>query len=80
MKYIEELENGDVFTYNNSTYVLTHDMKMNNDRLCYSLSDGSSRWLKPDTIVTHEPIYILDSNNNIQPVKETKEKTSEKSF
>lgn len=72
MKYIEELKNGDVFLYNGILYLLTHDMKSNNDRLCYSMSDGSSRWLKPDTIIKHEPIYILDENNNIQPIKEIK--------
>lgn len=80
MKFIEELENGDIFIYKDIPYLLTQDSKKNNDRLCYSLKDGSCRWLKPDTMIHHEPVYTLDSNNNIQPVKETKEKTSEKNF
>lgn len=76
MKYIEELQNGDVFSYNDILYVLTHDTKSNGDRLCYSLINGSSRWLKPDLIIKHEPVYILDQNNNIQAIKETKKHDS----
>lgn len=72
MKYIEELESGDTFVLKDITYVLTSDFRSNGQRLCYSLITGFPLWLKADTIVDHEPIYILDKSNNTIPVKITK--------
>lgn len=71
MKYIEELSCGDTFSYQDVVYVLTSDFRPNGNKLCYSLTTGFPFWLKPDTIVNHEPIYILDENNNTIPVKPT---------
>lgn len=71
MKYIEELECGDTFSYKDNMYILTSDFKSNGSKLCYSLVSGFPQWLNPDTIVYHEPIYILDSNNNTTPIKTT---------
>lgn len=71
MKYIEELECGDTFSYKDNMYILTSDFKSNGSKLCYSLVSGFPQWLNPDTIVNHEPIYILDSNNNTTPIKTT---------
>jgi hypothetical protein len=70
MKYLEELEHGSTFVYNDLVYLLTIDFKKDH-KLVYSLKDGSSRWLKDDTIVELSPIYILDPSNNIIPIKET---------
>jgi len=71
MKYIEELECGDTFSYKGNMYILTSDFKSNGNKLCYSLVSGFSQWFNSDTIVNHEPIYILDTNNNTTPVKTT---------
>lgn len=72
MKYIEELENGDSFTNDNKFYLLTCDHKANGQRLCYCLSTGLPQWFDPSTIVSDNPIYYLDSNNNVAPIKESK--------
>lgn len=71
MKFIEEINAGDCFELKNKPYLLTNDFKKNGDRLCYSLIDGTSIWLASNTIVDLFPIYGLDSNNNIYPLKVT---------
>lgn len=71
MKLIEELVCGECFQLTQDYFIVTTDFKKNNDRLCVSLVDGSSRWLKPNTIVEVVPIYRLDKENNIIPFRET---------
>ena len=74
MKYIEELQNGDCFEYQNKKFLLTADFKKNGSRLAYSLTDGSAHWLESNTIIEICPIYFLDKDNNICPIsiKESK--------
>lgn len=72
MKYIEELNAGDSFQVDNNIYIITSDFKKNGDRNCIDLSSGSPRWISPNTIVDICPVYILDTENNITPVKPTK--------
>ena len=71
MKYIEEIVAGDCFNLENSPYLATYDFKKDGSRLCYSLINGHSTWLTPNTIVELFPIYGLDSSNNIYPIKTT---------
>lgn len=71
MKYIEELDIGDTFTYKDHLFVLTSDFKSNGFRLCYSLISGQPSWLTNQTMIEHNPIYILDKDNNTIPVKIT---------
>lgn len=71
MKYIEEIQPGDCFEYKDNKYLMTYDFKNNGNRLCYSLEDGSGQWLESNTMVEIFPIYGLDSNNNIYPIKVT---------
>lgn len=72
MKYIEELEAGDCFISDNKFYLLTCDHKASGSRLCFCLSNGLPQWFEPSTIVSENPVYSLDSNNNIVPIKESK--------
>ena len=65
MKYLEELETGDSFIFENDYYLKLLDYKKNGDRCCINLKNGSTRWLKSQSIVDVCPIYILDENNNI---------------
>lgn len=74
MKYIEELDVGDTFSYKDKMYLLTSDFKSNGQRLCYSLQNGFPVWLVNETIIDHEPIYVLDKSNNTIPVKLTPKK------
>ena len=71
MKYIEELNLGDTFSYKDNIFVLTSDFKSNGYKLCYSLGTGNAHWLASQTIVEHSPTYILDKDNNIIPIKTT---------
>jgi hypothetical protein len=72
MKYLEELESGDTFTLDNQHYLLTCDFKKNGSRNCILLDNGQSRWLESNTIVNFNPIYLLDKDNNVIPIKPTK--------
>jgi hypothetical protein len=70
MKYIEELKPGDTFEYNNSMFILTIDFRKNGSRLAIDLNNGQPKWLDPDCITNPDPIYKLDSSNNILPIKQ----------
>lgn len=71
MKYIEELSIGDTFSYNNNIFILTSDFKKNNDRSCVCLTTGQPRWFKSEDVVEACPIYTMDKDNNIVPMKVT---------
>lgn len=76
MKLVEELEFGDCFHLNNDFFIVTTDFKKNNDKLCVSLLNGSTRWIQSNSIVEELSIYRLDKDNNIIPFKIT-EKTDD---
>ena len=69
MKYIEELAPGECFIANNKHFILTADFKKNGSRLCYDLTSGHAQWFDAVTIVSIEPIYALDKENNFYPIK-----------
>jgi hypothetical protein len=71
MKYLEELEPGDSFNWEDKYYIVSSDYKNNGQRDCINLSNGFNKWFKPDEIVEICPIYILDTDNNIISVKPT---------
>ena len=71
-KYIEELSNGDAFILNNNTYILSSDFKKNGERLSMSLTDGNSRWVKPNEMIEAVQLFIMDKDNNIIAIKESK--------
>jgi hypothetical protein len=71
MKYIEELNPGDCFTFDSSLFILTSDFKKNGQKLSYSLCSGQPRWMNSQDIVESTSIYTLDENNNISPVQIT---------
>jgi hypothetical protein len=71
MKYLEELNPGDSFSYQNQLFLLTSDFKASGKKLCYSLNNGFANWLSDSTIVEHCPLYILDKDNNTIAVNTT---------
>lgn len=74
MKFLEELTGGDCFKLDDLYFLLTRDYKSGKDidsRNCISIKDGSPRWIKTNTMVELVPIFTLDSNSNIIPIKET---------
>jgi hypothetical protein len=72
LKYLEELSNGECFIFESSYWILTSDFKSNGKKLCYNLNSGSPRWIDPTDIVDLSPIYVLDKENNVIPIKEYK--------
>ncbi len=71
MKYIEELNNGDCFLYNGQIFLLTSDFKKNGHKLAYCLSSGLPQWFSGNDMITLNPVYTTDEENNIVPIKET---------
>ena len=72
MKYIEELVSGDTFILQDTVYLLTCDHKASGSRLCYSLMDGTPKWIQASEMVNLFPVYQLDESNNTIPIRETK--------
>lgn len=70
MKYIEELKSGEAFVSENSVFILTIDFKKNGSRLAINLSSGEPKWFNSDSMIDVEPLYRLDKDNNIVPIKQ----------
>jgi len=73
MKYIEEIDIGSAFAYQNSIFILTSDFKHNGQRNAIDLSNGLSRWFAGNTICEVIDLFVLDKNNNLIKVKTTHE-------
>jgi hypothetical protein len=71
-KFIEELNCGDAFEFEDRRFLVTSDFKKNGDRLCIDINSGNSRWLKPDCHIDHISLYTMDKDNNFTPIKENK--------
>lgn len=72
MKYIEEINHGQIFLYRNQLYVLTSDFQTQNTRtkhMCIQLNNGFAQWLASDTIVDIPPIFYQDGDNILHQIK-----------
>ena len=74
VKYIEELDTGECFEFNKDLYIVSTDYKKNRDRSCVNLSTGFVKWINASTIVQESPIYTLDEENNVIPLRKTNAK------
>lgn len=75
MKFLEDLPNGDCFRLDDNFFIVTSDFKLGKhvqSRSCVSLKDGSFRWINSNSMVEELPIFSLDKDSNIIPIKETK--------
>jgi hypothetical protein len=70
MKYIEELEIGEFFKFQENLYINTSDFKKDGSRLVLNLRTGSFHWLKKDEMVDFLDVYTLDESNNFVAIKE----------
>lgn len=70
MKYLEELDCGECFEYNDIIFILTHDFKKNGDKLCIRLDTGFGQWIKPDSMIKITDIFTMDKDNNIIAIRE----------
>lgn len=69
MKIIEELSNGDTFEVGGEKYLLSADFKKNGTRSAIALNTGVTKWFGPNEIVNALPLFYLDEEQNIVPVK-----------
>ena len=69
MKYIEELDSGDAFSYKNHIFILTSDFRNSGERKGISLTDGLCRWFNGNTVCELIDLFIIDKNSNIIKVK-----------
>jgi len=69
LKYIEELSCGETFKFNDNFWLLTSDFKSNGKKLCYNMQNGNAKWFNGNDMVDFIPLYSLDSDNNIIPIK-----------
>lgn len=72
MKYIEELDAGDSFELLGEIYVLTTDFKNNGSRMCINLKTGQIQWFNGSSVVDISQLFIMDKNNHLIAIKETK--------
>jgi hypothetical protein len=73
MKYLEEIEAGDTFAYQNYFYVLSSDYRETKNKqtsyMCLGLNDGLVRWFLGSIMIEPTQLYHLDINNNFSPLK-----------
>lgn len=80
MKYIEEINPGDLFSLKDKKYILSSDFKKSkrsNKHMCLCLDDGSIKWIDADTVVETIVLYYRDTEGNIFLLKEFKDETIE---
>jgi hypothetical protein len=65
MHHLEEINNGQTFTINNTIYIATCDFDNNKKRLCIDILSGQLRWLLLNSLVELVDLYKIDNNNNI---------------
>lgn len=74
MKRLEDLLPGDTFSDGNNYFIVTSDYrsrKTGRDSCCVNLKTGNIAWVAASEFVEIDPIYTLDSDNNIVPLKIT---------
>jgi hypothetical protein len=69
LKYIEELSTGETFKYNDQFWLLTSDFKSSGKRLCHNMQNGNAKWFDGNEMVEFVPLYSLDKDNNIIPIR-----------
>jgi|LakMenE18May11ns_1017448.scaffolds.fasta_scaffold9957858_4 hypothetical protein len=75
MKYIEELNNGDKFLYQNYCYLLTIDYRQINkqiQRCCVNMHNGSISWLNNSTIIDQISVFYQNQENLLVEIKNEK--------
>lgn len=77
MKYVEELNSGDAFTFKDQLFILTSDFKNNGSRKAINLNDGMCKWFDANSTCEFIDLFMLDKNNNIIKVKIADEKSKE---
>jgi len=69
MKYIEEIEPGQSFLYQDDNFLMTSDFKKSGDRLSISLTNGTSRWMGASETVDLVVLYTIDEESNLKHIR-----------
>ena len=81
MKYIEEIQPGDIFIWKKQRYVLSSDFrpfKNNKTRhMSVSIDSGTCKWFQSTEEVEILDLYYRDKDGNILLVKEYKNDSTE---
>lgn len=75
MIYLESIEAGNCISYEQHNYIVTTDFKSSGKRMCINLRDGNPRWINGDSLINIDPIYLMDKENNILPLIESKKES-----
>jgi hypothetical protein len=82
MKYLEELNAGDLFLWNNDKFILTTDFKQSKEdkskKMAINIQNGSVQWIIEDAIIEDLDLYYRDKDANIVALKERKNEYTEK--
>jgi hypothetical protein len=82
MKYLEELNSGDLFLWNNDKFILTTDFKKSKEdkskKMAINIHNGFIQWIIEDAIVEDLDLYYRDKDANIVALKERKNEYTEK--
>jgi hypothetical protein len=82
MKFLEEIESGSLFIWNNSRFILTSDYKEYKDKkstkMSVNIDTGNIQWIISDAMVEELDLYYRDKDSNIIALKERKNEYSEK--
>jgi len=70
--YLEDLNIGDSFLIDEYVYIVSCDFKKEGSRLCLCVNTGNTRWYPGNTIVKKTQLFILDKDNNIIAIRESK--------
>lgn len=72
MKYLEELEAGNILSINNDKFIISSDFRTRNkniQRMCVNLDNGLIQWIDNSAMVEYMELYYRDSEGNILPIK-----------
>jgi hypothetical protein len=77
MKYIEEINPGDIFIWKDQRYVLSSDYRpFKNGKtrhMSISIENGTCKWFASDEIIEIAELFYRDAEGNILLVKEFKD-------
>lgn len=79
MKFIEELKPGECFKLSEDFFIVSGDYKKSKEgilRSCIEIKTGLSKWLKDNEVIEPTPIFTLDRDSNIIPIRETEKENA----
>lgn len=73
MKYLEELDHGSCFVFEDQKFILTKDFRSrskNTEFCCINITTGFVQWIEGNQIVKIINLYYIDDEKNLVAIKE----------